>query len=199
MSTAAEQTKGDGIAPVEGLEAGEATACPKKTGAAEPEASVCKDAESKPERALPPLSAHEFKQYNRLAEHMNYFHEHFRQSWNLLYQAASSGQVPAGMSPRQYMDAGLQFISHLAAHHSIEESYIFPVLARRMPEGMDAMEEYLRRCRGGEAELDMAVLRAVMDTWGAVLWRHLDQEVEALAAENVRRYFTVEEVRRIPM
>lgn len=157
---------------------------------------------------------------------MNYFHEHFRQSWNLLYQAASSGQVPAGMSPRQYMDAGLQFISHLAAHHSIEESYIFPVLARRMPEfreggegegedgrpaemllqqhqdihrGMDAMEEYLRRCRGGEAELDMAVLRAVMDTWGAVLWRHLDQEVEALAAENVRRYFTVEEVRRIPM
>jgi hypothetical protein len=68
MSTAAEQTKGDGIAPVEGLEAGEA-----KTGAAEPEASVCEDAESKPERALPPLSDHEFKQYNRLAEHMNYF------------------------------------------------------------------------------------------------------------------------------
>jgi hemerythrin-like domain-containing protein len=136
------------------------------------------------------------------------------------------------MSPRQYMDAGLQFISHLAAHHGIEERYIFPVLSRRMPEfregsggegesegeggdgrpaemllqqhqdihkGMDAMEEYLRRCRGGEAELEMTVLRAVMDTWGAVLWRHLDQEVEALAAENVRRYFTIQEVRRIPM
>lgn len=40
---------------------------------------------------------------------MNYFHERFRQSWNLLYQAASSGRVPEGMSPGQYMDTGLQF------------------------------------------------------------------------------------------
>lgn len=67
MSTA-EQTNGDGIAPVEEADAGEAAACPRKSGAAEPEAL-----ESESEQALPPLSAHEFKQYNRLAEHMDYF------------------------------------------------------------------------------------------------------------------------------
>lgn len=45
--------------------------CPKETGSGKAEASSSTD--SKPEPALPPLSGHEFKQYNRLAEHMNYF------------------------------------------------------------------------------------------------------------------------------
>lgn len=50
--------------------------CPKNTEPGKAEASG--SAESKAEPALPPLSGHEFKQYNRLAEHMNYF-----VSWNL--------------------------------------------------------------------------------------------------------------------
>lgn len=49
--------------------------CPKNTEPGKAEASG--SAESKAEPALPPLSGHEFKQYNRLAEHMNYF-----VSWN---------------------------------------------------------------------------------------------------------------------
>lgn len=173
------------------------------------------------EPALPPLSPHEFKQYNRLAEHMNYFHEHFRQTWTTLHNAASTGRRPAGMSLKQYLDEGLAFISHLTTHHNIEESYIFPVLARKMPEfhpggkgkkaaellqqhrdihrGMDEMEAYLRRCRNREVELEMAVMKTKMDSWGEVLWKHLDQEVKTLGADNVRKYFTIEEVRRIPM
>lgn len=125
------------------------------------------------------------------------------------------------MSLKKYIDEGLQFITYLTNHHNIEETYIFPVLARKMPEfhsggkgkkaaellqqhkdihkGMDAMEEYLRGCRKGEVDLEMAVLKAKMDTWGAVLWKHLDQEVEALGAENVRKYLTIEEVRKVPM
>lgn len=45
--------------------------CPKEAGSGKAEASG--SAESKSEPTLPPLSGHEFKQYNRLAEHMNYF------------------------------------------------------------------------------------------------------------------------------
>lgn len=45
--------------------------CPKGTVSGEAEASS--STQSKSEPALPPLSGHEFKQYNRLAEHMNYF------------------------------------------------------------------------------------------------------------------------------
>ncbi|KAF3770291.1 hypothetical protein M406DRAFT_320309 [Cryphonectria parasitica EP155] len=178
--------------------------------------------EEKAPPALPPLSAHEFKQYNRLAEHMDYFHEHFRRSWTTLYTAASSGRRPAGMGLKQFLDEGLSLISHLTTHHNIEETYVFPVLARKMPEfqaggrggrkaaellqqhkeihkGMDGMEDYLRRCRNGETDLEMSVLRTQMDTWGEVLWKHLDQEVKTLGADNVRRYFTLDEVKRIPM
>lgn len=173
------------------------------------------------EPVLPPLSAHEFKQYNRLADHMDMFHEHFRQTWTTLHNAASTGRRPAGMSLKQYLDEGLAFLRHLTAHHDIEESYVFPVLARKMPEfhpggrgkkaaqllqqhkeihkGMDEMEAYLRRCRNGEVELEMAVMKTKMDSWGEVLWKHLAQEVQTLGAENVRKYFTLDEVRRIPM
>lgn len=152
---------------------------------------------------------------------MNYFHEHFRQTWNLLYTAASSGRRPAGMSLKQYIDQGLEFISHLTAHHNIEETYIFPILARKMPEfqsngkgkkaaellqqhkdihkGMDLMQEYLTKCRNRELDLEMALVKSKMDTWGGVLWKHLDQEVETLGAENMRKHWTIEEIRMIPM
>lgn len=149
----------------------------------------------------------------------------------MLHTAASTGRRPSGMSLKQFLDHGLGFLSQLTTHHGIEETYVFPALARKMPEfqagskgggkggkgggnrraaellrqheeihrGMDGMEAYLRACRNREVELEMAVLRAKMDSWGEVLWKHLDQEVRTLGAENVRKYFTLEEVRRIPM
>jgi hypothetical protein len=50
--------------------------CPNETEPAKAEASS--SAESDPDPALPPLSGHEFKQYNRLAEHMDYFVSSFQ-------------------------------------------------------------------------------------------------------------------------
>ncbi|KAI0597559.1 hypothetical protein F4775DRAFT_593249 [Biscogniauxia sp. FL1348] len=196
--------------------------------------------------ALPPLTPAEFRGYNRLAEHMDHFHAHFRRTWTALHGAATSGRWG-----KPHVASGLAFLSQLETHHGIEETYIFPVLARRMPEfqspssstssssttsstttttspetdnkgngndngngadnkkkaqassllrqheeihrGMEGMEACLRAGAGaGE-------LAAQMDTWGPVLWRHLDQEVEALGAENMRRYWTIDEIRRIPI
>lgn len=73
MSTA-EQTKGvERAAPVEALETqfekDDATARPREIGVAEPEAK----GEEEEALALAPLSAYQFRQYNRLAEHMNSF------------------------------------------------------------------------------------------------------------------------------
>lgn len=65
--------------------------------------------------------------------------------------------------------------------------------------GMDAFEEYLLKCRSGETELELRVLKEKMDSWGDVLWKHLDQEVKTLGAENMRKYWTVDEMRRMPM
>lgn len=118
----------------------------------------------------------------------------------------------------QFINTGLQFISHLTAHHGIEEAHIFPVLARKMPEfkagknaaellrqhkeiheGMDVFEEYLKKVKSGETELSLRVLKTKMDSWGTVLWKHLDQEVATLGAENMRKYWTLDEMRRMPM
>ncbi|KAI1739905.1 hypothetical protein F4680DRAFT_420530 [Xylaria scruposa] len=182
---------------------------------------------------LPPLSGAEFREYNRLAEHMDMFHAHFRSTWEVLYASASSGRRAQGLSIRAFIKLGLDLVSHLETHHGIEERYVFPELARRMPEfrtgkergnlppegekkenreaaellrqhveihrGMDGLRAYLRSCLSGETELHMPALKAQLDTWGAVLWTHLDQEVKTLGAENMRRYWSLDEMRRMRM
>lgn len=127
------------------------------------------------------------------------------------------------MTLKQFIDEGLSFVQYLTMHHNIEESYVFPQLARKMPEfraggsgggggggraellrqhkeihaGMDEFESYLHRCKSREVDLEMRVLKEKMDGWGGVLWKHLDQEVETLGAENMRRYWSLDEVRRL--
>ncbi|KAI1773617.1 hypothetical protein F4818DRAFT_421123 [Hypoxylon cercidicola] len=181
--------------------------------------------EEKEEKKLPPLKGAEFRAYNRLAEHMDLFHAHFRNAWNAMWAAACAGNSALGKNKsrgRSLIGEGLAFVAQLEAHHNIEETYIFPVLARRMPEfrsdgrggkgaaellrqhreihdGMEGMRRYLRSCREGEKDLDMAALKAQMESWGTVLWTHLDQEVKTLGAENMRKYWTAEEIRQIPM
>ena len=98
-------------------------------------------------------------------------------------------------------------------HHGIEETYVFPMLAKKMPlfrakdhlktqheaihEGLDKLEEYLKACQSGERELRLAELGQVMNTFGEVLWQHLDDEVNQLKAENMRKFWTKDEMRRL--
>ncbi|APA08200.1 hypothetical protein sscle_03g029700 [Sclerotinia sclerotiorum 1980 UF-70] len=173
--------------------------------------------EEKKEEALPKLSAADFKIYNSMAEHMDLFHNHFRHTWTILHKATTENQRPRNLSIRQFIQTGLSFLRSLEMHHGIEEQHIFPILARKMPEfragknaaellrqhgeihaGMDIMQTYLEKCRDGETELNLRVLGEKMDGFGEVLWKHLDQEVETLGAENMRRYWSKEEMRRMP-
>lgn len=132
-----------------------------------------------------------------------------------LYGACSNGRRPSNLSLRQFVSMGLEFCRHLEMHHSIEENHIFPILARKMPEfrkelelltqhkkihaGLDKFEAYLEGCRSGKIELRLEELKAIMDTFGDVLWAHLEDEVRALGAENMSKYWTLEEMSRMPM
>ena len=185
------------------------------SGRAMADAANPKEPEKVGEKPLPKLSPAEFRQYNRMAEQMDYFHNHFRQTWNMLYQACESNKRPAGMSIRQFFSAIEQLTQQLTFHHTIEEQSIFPVLARKMPafreelelltqhkkihEGLDKLEEYIGECRSGEKELRMGDLKMIMDSFGKVLWAHLDDEVKQLGAENMRKYWTLAEMRGMPM
>src|ERR1700749_5123042 len=129
-----------------------------------------------------------------------------------MYSACEQNKRPASTSLRQFLGIGLQFCSHLELHHNIEEQHIFPVLAKKMPafrqelqmrtqhkeihKGLVKLEEYLSACRDGERELILRELKEIMDTFGTVLWQHLNDEVKQLGAENMRNFWTLEEMRR---
>lgn len=119
------------------------------------------------------------------------------------------------MTLRSFLQAGDDFAHHLTVHHTIEERHIFPILSKKMPafrkelelltqhkeihNGLEKFEAYIAECRAGERELRFAELGEVMDTFGTVLWEHLDAEVHELRAENMRKFWTQDEMRRLPM
>ena len=130
-----------------------------------------------------------------------------------MYTACTANKRPAGMSIRQFLGMGLEFCHHLEVHHSIEEVYIFPELGRKMPlfrqkehlldqhrqihGGLEGLQKYLGDCRNGERELRFDELKGLMDQFGTVLWAHLDDEVEQLGAENMRKFWTRPEMDRL--
>jgi len=65
--------------------------------------------------------------------------------------------------------------------------------------GLDKLQAYLEHCKSGEKYLRMEELKKIMDSFGDVLWTHLDAEVKQLGAENMRKFWTMEEMRRMPM
>ena len=69
--------------------------------------------------SLPPLSRQERETYGRMGTTMELFHNSFRQTWTILYNACSSGQRPTGMSIRQFLNTAAEFCHHLDMHHSI--------------------------------------------------------------------------------
>lgn len=64
-------------------------------------------------------------------------------------------------------------------------------------EGLERLEGYLTKCQTGEKEFRMSELKEVMESFGEVLWMHLDEEVRMLGAENMRKYWTKEEIMRM--
>ncbi|THD00106.1 hypothetical protein EYZ11_000431 [Aspergillus tanneri] len=70
---------------------------------------------------------------------------------------------------------------------------------REIHNGLAGLGEYLEKCRSGESDLDRMEVKRLMDGFGAVLWAHLDEEVNALRAENMRRYWSLKEMVALPM
>lgn len=79
--------------------------------------------------------------------------------------------------------------------------------------GLDEYVDYIRKCRIDKKQWDGDRMRRIMDSFRDVLFKHLDQEVESLRGENMKKvsvplipcslcnpqYWKLEELRRIPM
>ena len=70
---------------------------------------------------------------------------------------------------------------------------------REIHKGLDKFQTYIDECKTSKRDLRLEELKLIMDSFGPVLWQHLEEEVEQLKPENMRKYWSVEEVRRLPM
>lgn len=143
-------------------------------------------------------------------------HDGFRSTFRRIHEIANGNEIPATMSTQQFISMGLGFHQNLTKHHRIEETSFFPRLAKKIPDffenghgsvlvgqhekihdGMEEFRDYLHKCKDGRQRMDLRYLKAQMDTWGPILMEHLDAEVEALGAENMRRYYTIPEMAKL--
>ncbi|GAA5972792.1 hypothetical protein JCM21900_000308 [Sporobolomyces salmonicolor] len=66
--------------------------------------------------------------------------------------------------------------------------------ATRHPE-----QSITKRVRSNPSSYSPTELRTNLAAWGPILFYHLDAEVASLKPEVLRRYYTLEEVKRLPM
>ncbi|KDQ57496.1 hypothetical protein JAAARDRAFT_193815 [Jaapia argillacea MUCL 33604] len=157
---------------------------------------------------------------------MAHFHAWFKQEFNSVYEVSKSvppihladGSFNArGMSLRQYLRQAKSLSTHLTFHHSLEERHIFPVLAEKMPQfdhaadgehikshkgihdGLDELDALILKWTENPSEYSPVEMRECLDGFREVLFRHLDEEVNDLKGENMKKYWTLEEMERIPM
>ncbi|KAF7892094.1 hypothetical protein EAF00_008396 [Botryotinia globosa] len=127
---------------------------------------------------------------------------------NEIYSVCTKNSRSSHPSIHAFLKLVESFCTQLTLHHTIEKPHFFPELTARMPEfrehlvgqhreihhGLDNMHRYVKKCRIGESELQISHLRGLMASFGEVLWAHLDDEVRALGAENMRKYWNVQEM-----
>jgi len=153
--------------------------------------------------------------WNRLHDEMQLYHNHFRHTFNHIYERSGSVDSDDEEELNDLLVTGSGLYRHLDAHHSIEEAYIFPVLGERMPhfakdgehlkeheeihKGLDEFIAYIRKCRKDPKEWDGDKMRKILDSFRGILFKHLDHEVESLQGEELKKYWKLEELRRLPM
>ncbi|KDR75854.1 hypothetical protein GALMADRAFT_248584 [Galerina marginata CBS 339.88] len=163
------------------------------------------------------VSVREERKWNKLSEHMSAFHEHFKVEFNTLYELADGSFTRRGLSLPRYLDTAESMNHHLTMHHTIEERYIFPILAKKMPqfannddgphiashhgihEGLAQLETLVQGWKQAPSTYSPTAMRACLDSFRAVLFRHLDEEVTDLRGENLKKYLTLEELESLPM
>ncbi|GAA6026807.1 hypothetical protein JCM8097_005875 [Rhodosporidiobolus ruineniae] len=163
--------------------------------------------------APPPKTPQERREWDRMSSRMEGFHTYFRSSFKQLYELADGSFERHGMDVAEFMMVADSFLRHLEGHHGIEERYIFPVLAKKMPqfqddhqeehdaihEGMHKFETLIAKYRNEPSSYSPDEFRHHLASWGPILFYHLNAEVESLKPDVLRRYWTLEEVKRLPM
>ncbi|KAJ3803010.1 hypothetical protein GGU11DRAFT_389432 [Lentinula aff. detonsa] len=146
---------------------------------------------------------------------MKSFHDGFKEEFNTLYELSDGSFNKRGWSLGIYLESAARFNHHLTMHHTIEETYLFPLLGKRMKQfseseglhlkshkgihdGLERLEGLIQQYKSEPNTYDPTKMRASLDSFRDVLFSHLDQEVEDLRGDNLKNFFTLQEVESIP-
>ncbi|GAA5903940.1 hemerythrin domain-containing protein [Sporobolomyces salmoneus] len=161
----------------------------------------------------PPKDSREKREWDRMSTRMQGFHSYFRMAFKQIFELSDGSFQARGLSVPDFMEVVEDFLQHLTFHHGIEEQHIFPILKQRMPhfqlehqeehdaihKGMHDLEELTKKYKKNPTSYSPEELKTNLKSWGPLLFWHLDAEVESLKADVLRRYYTLEEVKRLPM
>ncbi|KAI0789146.1 hypothetical protein C8Q75DRAFT_733830 [Abortiporus biennis] len=153
--------------------------------------------------------------WNKLSQSMSHFHNHFKFEFDQIYELADGSFTKRGLSLGLYLRQAETLKKQLTTHHTIEEMYIFPILAKRMPsfkedeahlkshqgihEGLDKLGELIHEWKASPSTYSPEKMRECLDSWREVLFNHLDEEVEDLKPDNLKKYWKLEELDEIPI
>ncbi|KAJ3762418.1 hypothetical protein EV360DRAFT_92465 [Lentinula raphanica] len=155
---------------------------------------------------------------------MQSFHDNFKEEFNMLYELSDGSFNKRGWSLGVFLARANQFDQHLTMHHTIEETYLFPILGKRMKQfseteglhleshkgihdgptdhhlsGLEQLAALVKNYKSEPSTYDPSKMRACLDSFREVLFSHLDQEVEDLRGDNLKKFFSLEEVESFPI
>jgi hypothetical protein len=163
---------------------------------------------------LSSLSQGEQYAWNIPARAMTRFHDAHKYDFNFAYEHADD-YYKHGMTLRSFLRNAFRLVNNLGGHHSIEEAYIFPLLAEKHPafqhgaehklaheaihDGLERYSAFLHESLKDEKSYAPDKLRAILDSFREPLFHHLDQEVQDLGADSLRAHgFTLKDLARLP-
>ncbi|RDB27819.1 hypothetical protein Hypma_002283 [Hypsizygus marmoreus] len=160
-------------------------------------------------------SAEEERKWNLLSNRMSEFHQHYKHEYKLIYESADGSFTKRRLTLNQYLNTIAAFNSHLTAHHTIEEHYVFPILAKGIPkfshnykdghvksheaihDGLEKLAKLVAKWLEDPTSYSSTDLKACLDSFSEVLFEHLDQEVEDIRGDKLKPHFKLEEILRI--
>ncbi|KDN51976.1 hypothetical protein K437DRAFT_254712 [Tilletiaria anomala UBC 951] len=167
--------------------------------------------------------------FDRLLAGMLPFHQSFRQKHAALMQRLPATQSMSRLELLSYFQLALSLAGHLEAHHRIEEAYIFPLLAPKLPQfgkehlkehttmhvAVEELEKYSSACskelrslkenKENDAEWPKGVydedkMKSILEHLRDTLFVHLAHEEDSLKAETLKKAgFTEKDLATIPI